>query len=267
MTKLAISPCPNDTFAFYALLEGKTSWQHPLETRFADIEELNHLCMEASVDICKISFHAWLLVRDQYALLQAGSALGSGCGPLVVARPDCKGRDLQSLKIAVPGRYTTATLLLQMLLGRKPDMVEMTFDRIMPAVAAGEIDAGLIIHESRFTYNRHGLISLIDLGDWWERETGSPIPLGGIVAHRRLGQATINAFDKALAESVTYAWAHRNDTVPFMLKHAQEMEPDVMNAHVDLYVNRFTQNLGEEGRKALEKLAERAKLAGVGRDV
>lgn len=263
MPTLALSPCPNDTFAFYGLLHQKTRFPETLHPRFADIEELNHLCFEEAVDFCKISFHTYVLMRDRYQLLNAGSALGFGCGPLLVAKRDIPRDQWVDLRIAVPGRHTTANLLLQLMLGPNLQLEEMVFDQIMPAVAKGDVDAGLIIHESRFTYQHHGLVSLVDLGDWWEHTTGSPIPLGGIVAHRRVPTATVNAFDAALADSVRYAWQHGAEVVPFMQQHAQEMDPHVMQAHVDLYVNRFTENLGQEGRHAIDRLVDEAAKLGI----
>jgi len=251
---LAISPCPNDTFAFYALLHGKTSLVERPRTRFEDIEALNKLCLDGAVDFCKISYGAWPLLHESYVLLDAGSAIGHGCGPLVVAREKIEPAELSEKRIAIPGVHTTAYLLLKNLLGEGLDTVEMVFDEIMPAVARGEVDAGLIIHESRFTYPDHGLVSLIDLGDWWESETGHPIPLGGIVARKDLPAEEIRAFDRALRQSVAYAFEHRMETVPFMIRHAQEMDPPVMARHVDLYVNDLTLSLGDAGRAAVSRL-------------
>jgi len=263
MHQLAISPCPNDTFAFFALLKGKTTWKEPLNLRFADIAELNTLCFGGDIQFCKVSFHAWLTLRDGFQLLDSGSALGFGCGPLVVSRTLKDPKDLVHGTIAIPGRFTTATLLLKLLLGKDLNLVEMRFDKIMPAVEAGEVDAGLIIHESRFTYQDHGLVSLIDLGDWWERETGHPIPLGGIVAARSLPQEIVTRFGHALRESIDYAWQNREEVTPFMQEHAQEMDLKVMQAHVDLYVNGYTRELGTEGRAAIDDLVNRARLAGL----
>jgi len=263
MFNVAISPCPNDTFAFYALLHGKTSWQAPINPIYADIEELNTLCFKGKVHFCKISFGAYPFLKEHYRLLDAGSALGFGCGPLIVARKHMPVAALRHKTIAIPGRHTTAGLLLRLLLGSDVDTVARPFDQIMPAVAAGEVDAGLIIHESRFTYARMNLVSLIDLGDWWERESGHALPLGGIVAKKALPDDEVAAFDRALAESIDYAHAHRDEVVPFMKQHAQEMEPDVMNSHVALYVNAFTRSLGDQGRAAIEHLVGEARRRGI----
>jgi len=258
MYRLAISPCPNDTFAFYALLHGRTDFDAArLDTVFLDIEALNQLCFREQVDFCKISFGAYAALADRYRLLEAGSALGFGCGPLLVARAPMTPERLARATIAVPGRHTTAALLLRLLLGELAT-TEMAFDRIMPAVAAGDVDAGLIIHESRFTYRQHGLVALADLGERWERETGHPIPLGGIVAHRRLDAAVIAAFDHALAASVAFAREQPGQTVAFMRRHAQEMDQAVMEEHVKLYVNDFTQSLGARGHAAVAHLLARA---------
>ena len=256
---LAISPCPNDTFAFYGLLHGKVACPAPEQTTYADIEELNRLCMEGAVDFCKISFGAYPEVRDRYQILDAGSALGFGCGPLVVARNEMTPEALSKTTIAVPGRHTTATLLLSLWLGKDLQLVLMPFDQIMPAVARGHVAAGLIIHESRFTFADHGLVSVMDLGAWWEGAFGLPIPLGGIAAKRSLGAATIKTFDSALSASIQYAWSHRQETIPFMQHHAQEMDPSVMARHVDLYVNQFTSDLGKQGRQAIEFLVTQAR--------
>lgn len=261
MFTVAISPCPNDTFAFYALLHGKTSWRKPVEIIYADIERLNRLCFAGQVDICKISFGAWMTARPRYCLLETGSALGFGCGPLVVARRPMPVSALRHRTIAIPGYHTTATLLLRLLLGADVSLVEKPFHQILLAVQRGEVDAGLIIHESRFTYQRLGLVSLIDLGDWWERESGHAIPLGGIVASRQLPEEEVLAFERALGESIDYAWAHRDEVWPFMQRHAQEMEREVMESHVALYVNQFTRELGPQGRAAIAHLeAEASRL-------
>lgn len=252
--QLAISPCPNDTFAFYALLHGKTSWGEAPICFFEDIEALNHRAIAGQADICKVSFHAYLLLRDRYQLLDSGSALGHGCGPLVVTKPGCDDATVKRGKIAIPGRLTTAALLLELCYGKDLDLVEMTFDRIMPAVAAGEVDAGLIIHESRFTFTKHGLEQRMDLGAWWEATTGTAIPLGGIVAKKGLPAEQVARFDAALAESIAYAWAHTDEVIPFMQRHAQEMEPEVMQRHVDLYVNAYTRSLGAQGLAAVRRL-------------
>lgn len=260
MHRLAISRCPNDTFAFYALIHGKTSWSLPLEVSYGDIEELNRLCFEGRVHFSKVSFGAYLHLRDRFSLIDAGSALGSGCGPLVVASRHMPVVALKHKTIATPGCYTTASLLLKLLLGADVDTVEQSFDSIMPAVVRGDVDAGLIIHESRFTYQDHGLLSLIDLGDWWEKESGHPIPLGGIIADGSLPASLICEFNDALVESIDYAWAHWDEVLPYMQQHAQEMDADVMQKHVSLYVNAFTRSLGSTGHAAIDYLLSQARI-------
>lgn len=257
MIRLAISPCPNDTYAFFALLTGKVAYEEEIQAVFEDIEALNHRCIMGDFDICKISFATYVREKQRLRLLENGSALGFGCGPLIVAKKDITVDDLTEKRIAIPGEGTTATLLLKILLGGRGNFVEMRFDEIMPAVTAGKVDAGLIIHESRFTYSAHGLKKIIDLGDWWEKETDGPIPLGGIVARADLDPNRVASFDHALSQSIAYADANPDEVVPYMRRYAQEMDPEVMKGHVELYVNRFTRGLGEAGRKAVETLAEK----------
>lgn len=195
--------------------------------------------------------------------MNCGSALGHGCGPLLVAKHALDSHRIKKARIAIPGPLTTATLLLKLWLGCETQLYAMRFDRIMPAVASGEVDAGLIIHESRFTYQNHGLLKLVDLGDWWEQETGCAIPLGGIVARKALGHSVIEQVDQALGESIDYAWQNPGALRPFMRQHAQEMQDHVMDQHVALYVNQRTRDLGPNGRKAIDVLLEKAKAQGL----
>jgi len=255
---LGLSPCPNDTFSFYALLHHKTVFADPLTVRYLDIEALNQACMQQQFEFCKVSFHAYCRLRERYQLLEAGSALGFGCGPLLVARANLGREDAGNIRIGVPGRWTTANLLLRLWAGVDLDLVQMPFDQIMPRVARGDLDAGVIIHESRFTYPDYGLKQVADLGSWWEEETGYPIPLGGIVARRDLPQELVQRFDRALAESIRYGWQHPDEPIGFMRRHAQEMQQEVMAQHVGLYVNRYSAGLGEQGRRAVAALVERA---------
>lgn len=261
---LGFSPCPNDTFIFDALIHRRI----PLgELRFAerleDVETLNTLATRGDLDLTKISYHALGHLRDRYALLRSGGALGRGCGPLVVARP---GTTLESLKgkpIAIPGRLTTANLLLQ-LHGEGFEQVHpMPFHQIMQAVSSGRFEAGVIIHESRFTYRKQGLCQLVDLGLWWEEETGMPIPLGGILARRDLGEQLIASVDDALRRSVEYAFAHPRVCRPYVKAHSQELSDQVIDSHIALYVNDFSLDLGAEGEKAIATLFERAEARGI----
>jgi 1,4-dihydroxy-6-naphthoate synthase len=262
---LGYSPCPNDTFIFYALVHGKIdtggiSVKEVLE----DVETLNQMARKGRLDITKASFHAFGHLREDYCLLRSGGALGKGCGPLVVSREETDMRALKEKTIAIPGRLTTAFLLLQTFDPSLNDnIIVMPFDRIIDAVRNGSADAGLIIHESRFTYRRAGLKKVIDLGDWWERETGQPIPLGGILARRSLGSGLIRRIDRLLRQSVEYAFGHRDEPVSYIKKHAQEIEDDVINRHIDLYVNDYSLDIGQDGEIAVEELFRRAEEGGI----
>lgn len=258
---LGFSPCPNDTFIFDALVHDRV--QAPglaFRLELADVEALNGRARAGALDVCKVSYGALPDLLDEYVLLRSGGALGRGCGPLLVARDS---RELHGARIAIPGTHTTAYLLLRLWNPAFGEPVPMLYSEIMPAVACGEVDAGLIIHESRFTYREHGLVSLVDLGEWWERETGLPIPLGCIVARRALGDGVIGHVERAIRESVEYAWAHPGASQEYVARHAQEMDPAVRQAHIDLYVNRFSANLGDEGERAVRELFRRARAAGV----
>jgi len=258
------SPCPNDTFAFHALVQGLVSVPG-LEIRphLADVEELNQMALAGQLEMTKLSFHALGRVRRRYGLLSAGAALGRGCGPLLVARPGtgldkaCRG------PVAVPGRLTTAHLLLTLYLGRPPQVRPMIFSQVMEEVARGRVPAGLVIHEGRFTYPELGLVELLDLGRWWEEQTGLPLPLGCIALRRDLGPELAHRLQAALAQSVEYAWAHPRASADFIARHAQEMDPEVTRSHIQLYVNQYTRELGEEGRRAVEEMMTRAQAAGL----
>ena len=259
--RLGFSSCPNDTFMFHALVHGAVpSPGFGVEVVMEDIEALNRRALDPDGDalpLSKLSVGAWLRVRNDYAVLDAGAALGRGCGPLVVASEACALAELAGRRIAVPGLGTTAYALLRMF-GPEHEAVPMRFDAIMPAVERGEVDAGLIIHESRFTYPAHGLRKVADLGEVWEGETGLPLPLGVIVAHRSVDKATREAFESSLAASVRHAWAHPEASRAYVDAHAQEMERSVCEQHIGLYVNDYSASLGAEGRAALDAFVERA---------
>jgi 1,4-dihydroxy-6-naphthoate synthase len=263
--ELAYSPCPNDTFIFTPWVEGHVSGAPPVVERFEDIDTLNQIALQGEPDVVKVSFHALGHLRDRYCLLRSGGALGRGCGPLVVARAAFAGEDLAAKTVAIPGRLTTAALLVRLFAPRLADanITVMRFDQIMPAVRAGAVDAGVIIHESRFTYQRHGLTQIVDLGDWWERETGHAIPLGGILMRRDLGAELIRRTEHALARSVDFAFAHTDVVWPTVRRHAHEMEDSVMRQHIDLYVNDFTRNYGDEGEAAITHLLATAERLGI----
>lgn len=261
---LGFSPCPNDTFMFYPLVHrlvdtGGLTYRERLE----DVETLNLLALQGELDVSKVSYHALGHIRDDYALLRSGSALGRGCGPLLVAAENLDPADLRGRTIAVPGRYTTALLLLRMYDPALENFIVMPFNEIMDAVLSGNVDAGLIIHESRFTYQGYGLHKLLDLGEWWEGETGLPIPLGGIVARRSLGADTIQAVERALRDGVIYARSHPEEAARYICEHAQEMSKEVCAAHIGLYVNDFSSDLGDAGLRAIKCLMERAEQAGI----
>lgn len=261
---IGYSPCPNDTFIFYALVHGKVkvpgvAFREQLE----DVETLNRMALEGRLDFTKISYHALGHLREQYALLRSGGALGRGCGPLVVARPGTKLADLKNGFIAVPGKLTTAYLLLRLFDPTIKNVTIMTFDRIMDAVSTGEAIAGLIIHESRFTYPLYKLEKLLDLGEWWEQYSGLPIPLGGILGKRSLGRDKLLAVEEGIRNSLQYARTHTDEVMDYCRQHSQEMDEAVMKSHIDLYVNDFSLNLGQEGLKAVWKLFAEAEARGV----
>ncbi|WP_321367526.1 1,4-dihydroxy-6-naphthoate synthase [uncultured Desulfuromusa sp.] len=261
---LGYSPCPNDTFIFYGLIHGKIP---SLEIKFIeqleDVETLNQLALQSQLDLTKISYHAFGHLRKDYVLLRSGGALGRGCGPLIVAGNNTSMAQLQGKKIAIPGQLTTANLLLQLHSEGYEDVLILPFDQIMAAVAQGKVDAGVIIHESRFTYQQHGLKQVLDLGQWWEEETGCPIPLGGILAKRTLGTKLIHQIDKALRHSIEYAYAHPHEPQAYIKQHAQELDDSVIRNHIDLYVNDFSIDLGDEGIQAVKSLLDRAEKRGI----
>ncbi len=262
---IGFSPCPNDTHIFCALVQGRIPLQRLTLAPevLADVETLNGWALGCRLDITKISFHAMGYVLDKYRILDSGAALGRGCGPLLVAADEQEIANLEELRIAIPGRLTTAALLLKLYAPRCRNLISMPFDEIMPAVAGGRVDAGLIIHESRFTYGAHGLQQLVDLGAWWEEETGLPIPLGCIAASRALDKAEIAEIETAIRRSILHAGNYPDHCEEYIRRHAREMEIKVMRNHIDLYVNDFSLSLGEEGRAAVEELLRRGRDAAV----
>ena len=261
---IGYSPCPNDTFIFYALIHGKVrvpgiTFREQLE----DVETLNRMALENRLDLTKSSYHALGHLRETYALLRSGGALGRGCGPLIVARPGTKLSDLKQGIIAIPGKLTTAYLLLRLFDPSIENVTVMTFDRIMDAVSKGEVTAGLIIHESRFTYPLYKLEKLLDLGAWWEQHAGLPIPLGGILGRRALGRDLLLRVEAGIRESVQYAYAHPEEVMGYCGMHSQEMDHVVMKSHIDLYVNDFSLDLGREGLAAVQRLFREAEERGI----
>jgi 1,4-dihydroxy-6-naphthoate synthase len=261
---IGYSPCPNDTFIFYALVHGKVHVPGiEFREQLADVETLNRMALEGSLDITKISFHALGHLREQYALLRSGSALGRGCGPLIVAKPGTRFEDIKKGVIAIPGQLTTASLLLRLLDPTIGNTVVMAFDRIMNAVVKGEASAGLIIHESRFTYPLYKLEKLLDLGAWWEKHSGLPIPLGGILGKRSLGRDILLSIEAGIRDSLHYANAHPDEVLRYCKQHSQEMDETVMKNHIDLYVNDFSLDLGQEGLAAVRRLFDEAEASGI----
>jgi len=261
---LAYSPCPNDTFIFHALVGGLVDCTAPSfsQPRLEDVETLNNWAFEGRMDVSKLSFNAYGQVADRYFLLRSGAALGRGCGPLLVAGPAAGKKDMGKWRIAVPGRLTTAAMLLKLFNGDGGEVIESRFDRIIGQVVAGEVDAGVIIHESRFTYQDSGLKLVQDLGQWWEDDTGLPIPLGGIAVRRDLGREIAAGVEKVVRQSLEYAFAHPGASREYIRGHAQELDEEVIRAHIDLYVNDFSLDLGEEGKKAIMEFLSRGKAAG-----
>lgn len=262
---LGYSPCPNDTFIFYALVHGRIDCGGlRFEEILLDVETLNQKARNSELDITKVSFHAYGYLRERYSLLRAGGAMGRGCGPLVVARERISMEDLRGKKIAIPGRLTTAYLLLQLYgPALAENVVVMPFDLIMGAVKKGDVDAGLIIHESRFTYPSYGLSGIMDLGEWWEKETGLPIPLGCIIARNTLGRDLAVTVDGLVRKSVEYAFSHREETKGYIKAHSREIGDEVIERHIGLYVNEYSLDIGEDGLRAVEALMRRAEDRGV----
>lgn len=261
---IAFSPCPNDTFIFNALINQMITPRgfSLSEVFYEDVETLNRWAMSGKMAITKLSFHALGHCLDTYELLQAGSALGRGCGPLLVCRDREKFSALKNPRIAIPGQYTTASLLLKMCFPEYRNTSELRFDHILAAVAEGRVDAGVIIHESRFTYEAHGLQCFNDLGAWWEESTGHPIPLGCIAARKDLGSERIAQIDSAVYDSLSWARQHPSLGCEYIKEHAQEIDDEVIASHIELYVNDFTLGLGSEGLAAVREFLDRGNACG-----
>lgn len=266
---LGFSPCPNDTFIFDAMIHHKIDTEGlTFNVFYEDVESLNHKTFDDTLDISKLSFHAYAYALEKYVLLDAGSALGFGVGPLLICKKEelvkqvLRGRDEQvisDLKVAIPGKYTTANFLLGLAFPQLQNKEILVFSEIEPALLKEQVDLGLIIHENRFTYQDKGLHKVIDLGDFWEKETGCPIPLGGIVIRRDIPNDIKMKVNRILKRSVEYAFAHPDSGIDFIRQHAQEMSEEVMYKHIELYVNKYSLNLGQEGRKAVQVMFEKAR--------
>jgi 1,4-dihydroxy-6-naphthoate synthase len=258
---LGFSPCPNDTFIFDALIHHKIDTEGlEFEVTYDDVETLNQKALKGQLDITKLSFHAFAYVANQYALLDAGSALGFGVGPLLISKNPFDENDSRlqipnsELRIGIPGKYTTANFLLGIAYPQLKNKQEMVFSEIESALLEDQIDLGLIIHENRFTYQDKGLNKIVDLGDYWEKLTGCAIPLGGIVINRNLDREVQLKVNRLIRQSVEFAFAHPKSGIDFIREHAQAMDEAVMYKHIELYVNKYSINLGEEGRKAVDTL-------------
>jgi 1,4-dihydroxy-6-naphthoate synthase len=259
---IGFSPCPNDTFIFDALIHHKIDTEGlDFEVFYDDVETLNQKAFGGELDITKLSYHAFAYAADKYILLDAGSALGFGVGPMLITKHEDVSNlksNISNLSIGIPGKYTTANFLLSLAYPDATNKHELVFSDIENAVLDGRVDVGLIIHENRFTYQDKGLHKIIDLGDYWEQRTGCAIPLGGIVANRNLPTDVQHKVNRVLKRSVEFAFANPKSGLEYIRSHAQEMSEEVMYKHIDLYVNKFSVDLGEEGKKAVKLLFDTA---------
>ncbi len=255
--KLGFSPCPNDTFIFYAMINKKIDCQGlEFEPFIADVQELNKAATDNILDITKISYHAYCFVANNYIILDSGSALGKNNGPLLISKRKIYPDEITSLKIAIPGEHTTANLLLKIEYPEANNKINYLFSDIEEAVSSEEVDAGLIIHENRFSYQQKGLRKITDFGEVWETKVQMPLPLGGIVVRRELTTTNQQKINFIIRQSLEYALANPIETLPFVKKYAQNINQDVIFKHINLYVNDFTKNLGKSGRDAILKLYE-----------
>jgi 1,4-dihydroxy-6-naphthoate synthase len=263
---LGFSPCPNDCFMFDAIANKRIDLGGlEFDVHLADVEALNAAAMDGRAAVTKLSYHAFAHCADRYVLLDAGSALGRKCGPLLISKRAISPEEVErgALRIAIPGTLTTANLLLGLAFPRADNKTPLLFSEIEGALLRGEFDAGAIIHENRFTYAAKGLRKVVDLGELWEQSTGAPIPLGGIVINRSVPDEVKARVNALVRRSVEYGFAHRDASLPYVRAHAQEMSEDVMYRHIDLYVNEFSVDLGAEGRRAIEVLFDKAAASGV----
>jgi 1,4-dihydroxy-6-naphthoate synthase len=263
---LGFSSCPNDCFIFDAIVHRRIDLEGlEFTVRMADVEALNKAAFAGDIDVTKLSFHAYAYCIGDYVLLDAGSALGRNCGPLLISKRQVSREEMASgsVRIAIPGKYTTANFLLGLAFPNARNRTELLFSEIEGAVLDGRFDAGLIIHENRFTYAERGLRKIVDLGEFWEESTGAPIPLGGIVIRRALPPDVQARVNRVLRRSVEFAFANPSASLPYVRAHAQEMSEEVMYQHIQLYVNEYSIDLGSAGRRAVEVLFERAQSNGV----
>lgn len=257
------SPCPNDTFMFNAIAKGVVGVAgHKIKPVLNDVETLNGLAMDGILDVTKLSFYAWMAVKDRYQLLHNGAAMGFGCGPVLIAKHSLKLTDIQHCRVVLPGQWTTAHLLFRLWAPDAHQRIFVPYDRIFDELAAGRADCGVIIHESRFTFQAAGFNPVVDLGAWWEEKTGLPIPLGGISARISLGEPLIEQIDSAVNASIRRAMANPDEAWPYIRQHAQEMDDTVLQAHIHTFVNDFSLDLTQQGQRAIETLETMARDAG-----
>lgn len=260
---LGFSPCPNDCFIFDALVHKKIDTEGlDLDVQLEDVETLNRMAMEGELDITKLSFHAFGYVMDKYILLRSGSALGFNCGPLLIANREI-GNAKEIKSVAIPGRLTTANFLLGLAFPELENKKEYLFSEIEDAVLKGEADAGLIIHENRFTYEQKGLKKVMDLGEYWDSLIHAPIPLGGIVIKRSLDKELQEKVNRLIRKSVEYAFENPESSMPYVREHAQAMSEEVMKKHIGLYVNDFSVDLGKTGEQAVRLMFDKARALGL----
>ncbi len=256
--KLGFSSCPNDTFIFGALANNFLESEPGFNVFIGDITELNQRAIQGELDIVKISAFAYLNIWQDYTILTTGGALGKGCGPIVVARQGKNPRELAGCKMAIPGKHTTAHFLLDFAGFHHGERIEMLFHQIMPSVKKGAIDAGVVIHEGRWTYHQFGLKQILDLGAFWEETTKLPLPLGVIAIKRRIDKKTMANVNSLIKKSIDYARKNSNKIWPFILKHAQEMDREIINRHIESFVNEYSLDLGNEGKEAIRELLNKA---------
>ncbi len=253
---LGFSPCPNDTFIFDALINNKIDTEGlEFEAVISDVEDLNKWAFKKKLDVTKLSYHAFSYVVNDYALIDAGSALGNNCGPLLIKKPETI-LNPESL-IAIPGKYTTANMLLSLAYPKLKNKTEILFSEIEDKIISNKTDAGLIIHENRFTYHQKGLEKIADLGEYWESKTNLPIPLGGIMVKREIPRSTRKKIEKVLKKSIKYAFENKSCSASFIKSHCKEMQQDVIDAHINLYVNNYSLSLEEKGKRAIKTLFQK----------
>lgn len=262
--RLGFSPCPNDTFIFHGIVSGKVKAPgYTVRAELHDVETLNQMAFQQVLDATKLSFFAWLKVKAHYRLLASGGALGYGCGPLVIARRPLTLQDMSACRIVLPGRWTTAHMLFRLWAPHADQRFFEPYDRIFHCLQTGEADCGVIIHESRFTFEQAGFYAVQDLGAWWETQTGLPIPLGCIAVHERLGTEGADILEGLIRRSIAAARQDPQAAMPYIRSQAQEMTEEVLQAHIQAFVNEFSSDLGPSGREAVRVLEEKALGAGI----